>query len=271
MTVNPIDDNTAAWAAWFNGMMNAHAGEGIVSGCSISKGTGDWDIDVTSGSIFESSTESSISSGTVTITDSSGLTSGQSRVTIITADTGDALASTDGSAAADPATPDIPAGEVLLGFVVVSEGDSTAADSDIFDIPALSHAQHDAADFDGADGSDGNVLRSTGSEANWGNLDIDSPSDVSGSRALGTWEENTGSAALVVMVSVDHGTNGGGLARARGHINSSQSDNIVINWRNDGDEDAAITMIVPAGSFYKVEGATDNTINQWYEHALTTS
>lgn len=179
MTVlNQFDDNETLWALDLNALTNALGPGGIISGCSISKGTGDWDIDVTSGSIIEANTEASISSGTVTITDSSALTSGQSRVTAIHADTGDALASTDGSAASNPASPDIPASEVLLGFVIVADTDSTVADSDIFDIPALLQNKNalyqdggshelDAADLTGSSGTSGQVLESDGSAASW--------------------------------------------------------------------------------------------------------
>lgn len=140
MVLNTLDDNITFWSPYYTALENALAGDAIVSGLSISKGTGDWDIDVTSGALIESWTETSISSGTVTITDSSGLGSGESRITLIHADTGDALASTDGSAAADPDAPDLPAGEVLLGFVVVSDTDSTVADSEIVDLGAIAPA-----------------------------------------------------------------------------------------------------------------------------------
>lgn len=138
--INPIDDNQGAYAAWFNAFANAHGAGGIVSGCSISKGTGDWDIDVTSGTIIESNTEASISAGTVTLTQPSNdadMDAGESRIDLVTANTGDALSVTEGTAASNPTTPDIPSSEVLLGFVHVSNSDSTVADSDIFDVPAL--------------------------------------------------------------------------------------------------------------------------------------
>jgi len=169
--VNPASDNVTLWAAMLNAFANAHGAGGIVSECSISKGTGDWDIDVTAGTIIEANTEASITADTVTLSDASGLSAGESRVDLIHADTGDAIATTEGTGAADPVSPDIPASEVLLGFVVVSEGDSTVADSDIFDVPAL--RQNDSVlyniggshelTFAGSpygDGSDGSITRS---------------------------------------------------------------------------------------------------------------
>lgn len=138
MVINYAQGNTTIFDGDVNSMMNALGGFGIFNGCSVSKGSGDWDIDVTAGDVYiEDSGLANVSAGTVTITDSSGLASGESRITIITADTSGTLASVDGSAATNPDSPNIPTDEVLLGFVLVSDTDSTAADSDILDIPAL--------------------------------------------------------------------------------------------------------------------------------------
>lgn len=139
-TLNQFDDNEFLWAADLNAVVNAASSSGINSGCSISKGTGDWDIDVTSGEIVEDGALASISSGTVTLTQPSNdadMGSGESRIDLVHVNTSDTLATTEGTAASDPVSPDIPADEVLLGFVVVSNADGTVADSDIFDIPAI--------------------------------------------------------------------------------------------------------------------------------------
>lgn len=168
--INPIDDNSRAWAAWFNALANAHGAGGIVSGCSISKGAGDWDIDVTAGTIVESNTETSITADTVALTDPASdadMDAGESRVDLITADTTDSISVTEGTAASSPATPDIPSGEVLLGFVVIAESDATVADSDIFDVPAL--MQDDSIRYPApvyGDGSDGAITRSTSADEN---------------------------------------------------------------------------------------------------------
>lgn len=141
MVVNSPSENTTAYALQMAAAYNALNGFGIVSGCSISKGTGDWDIDVTSGTVFITGTGAvAVGSGTVTLTapgSDADMDAGESRIDLITADTGGSLAGVEGTAAADPDYPDIPTDEVLLGFVEVFNDDSTAADSTIFDVPVL--------------------------------------------------------------------------------------------------------------------------------------
>lgn len=184
MVHNTLDDNTTFWSVYYSVVENALGGWGIVSGCAISKGTGDWDIDVTSGTVFITGTgEVSVSSGTVTLTDPASdadMDAGESRIDLVTADTGGSLAAVEGTAASNPDAPDIPADEVVLGFVHIENSDSTVADSDIIDVPALlgddSVRYHDgsAAELDGADlaGDDGTVnqfLQTDGTSASWAN------------------------------------------------------------------------------------------------------
>jgi len=272
--VNQFDDNTTLWAAALNALANAHGAGGIVSGCSISKGTGDWDIDVTAGTVIEANTEASITADTVTLSDASGLSAGESRVDLIHADTGDVIATTEGTAASDPTSPDIPAGEVLLGFVVVSNGDSTVADSDIFDVPALRQNDNtllkdgnshelDAADLTGASGSDGQVLASDGSAASWSGI-TGSQSSPSGSRSSNTWYQNTTGNVLIVEA---WGTDPGGQT-VNGHSNSSQTNNIVVSHAEDAvdDRNEGVTMAVPDQNYYKVEASS---ITRWTEVELT--
>lgn len=141
MTVlNPLDDNTTLWAAFVNALANAHGAGGIINGCSISKGSGDWDIDMTAGDITEGDVMASVTSGTVTLTQPSNdadMDAGESRIDLVHVDTSDTLSTTEGTAATDPASPDIPSSTVLVGFVHVANSDSTVADSDIIDIPAF--------------------------------------------------------------------------------------------------------------------------------------
>lgn len=140
---NLLDDNTTFWSSYYNALSDALAGFDIISGCSISKGTSDWDIDVTSGTVFiiaAGGGNVSVSSGTVTLTDPASdadMDAGESRIDLITANTSGTLAAVEGTAATNPDAPDVPADEVVLGFVVIAESDSTVADSDIIDIPAL--------------------------------------------------------------------------------------------------------------------------------------
>lgn len=141
MVLNTLDDNTVFWSPYYTILENAFAGFATISGCSISKGTGNWDIDVTSGTILVTGTgEVSVSSGTVTLTapaSDADMDAGESRVDLITANSSGTLAVVEGTAASNPDTPNVPSDEVILGFVIVAESDSTASDSDIVDTPAL--------------------------------------------------------------------------------------------------------------------------------------
>lgn len=140
MTVNQTDDNQTLWAGDLNAMANALLPEAIENGCSVSKGTGDWDSDVTAGDIVIGGEDVAISSGTVTHTapaNDADMDAGESRIDLVTADATDTLAITEGTAASNPTTPDIPSGEVVLGFWHIEEGDATLADADLFDSPAL--------------------------------------------------------------------------------------------------------------------------------------
>lgn len=142
MTRNPYDDNTTLWAGELNALANAPALELVKSGCTPSKGSGDWDIDIASGTIIagQSSGEVSVSSQTVTLTNpdnDSDMDSGESRIDLVSINSSGTGNITEGSAAADPASPDIPGGEVLVARIQVADGDSTAADSDLFDSRVL--------------------------------------------------------------------------------------------------------------------------------------
>lgn len=163
MTVNIFDDNEPLWAASQNALANADAGEAIVSGCSVSKGSGDWESDVASGTVRVGGASVSVSADTVTHSDSSGLSSGESRVDLITADSAGSLSITKGTGASNPTSPDIPADEVVVGFWVIADSDSTLADSDLFDVPTLFFNQTDPIY---GDGSDGTISRSSNANEN---------------------------------------------------------------------------------------------------------
>lgn len=137
MTRNFPNDNTTYWAGTPRALLNAHNLEVVVSGCDPSKGTGDWDVDITSGSIIAGSSngEVTVSSATQDLSDpTSDMSSGQERIVIVTVNSSGNTNSVEGTAvASNPTTPDIPSGEVLIASVHVENGDSTLADSDIFD------------------------------------------------------------------------------------------------------------------------------------------
>lgn len=141
MVINLVNNGSTIWDTYTNVQLNALAGFGILNGCAISKGTGDWDIDVTAGTVFIDGTGGvSVSAGTVTLTDPANdadMDAGESRIDLITADTSGTLAAVEGTAGTTPDSPDIPSDEVVLGFVVIAESHSTVASSDIIDIPVL--------------------------------------------------------------------------------------------------------------------------------------
>lgn len=143
MSLNTFDDNEPLFAAHMNYLVNALNGDGIVSGCAISKGTGDFETDVTSGTVQINNDRFSVSADTVTHSDTSGLTSNEQRIDIITVDNTDTITVTEGTAAFNPTTPTIPTDEVLLGFWFIDETDTQLTTE--FDIPA-SQAQG-ATDF----------------------------------------------------------------------------------------------------------------------------
>jgi hypothetical protein len=101
---------------------------------------------------------------------------------------------------------------------------------------------------------------------------IQQPKDVSGSRSLGTWEQNGSGKRLKVMVTVSQGSNSD-LAEAAVHINSTNTDNRVglnrgVPAANGDSGQAMVTFEVPAGYYYKVSGKTGNGILEWREQVL---
>lgn len=136
MTRNPYDDNTTLWAASLNTIHNGVQQELIESGATPSKGSNDWDTDIASGDVFVNGTEASVSSQTVTHTqpgNDADMGSGDSRIDLVTINDSGTAAITEGSAAADPASPDIPANEVCVAQWHIANGDSTLADADLTD------------------------------------------------------------------------------------------------------------------------------------------
>jgi streptogramin lyase len=161
MSRNPTDDNTALWSATLNAFASRQAGLAILSGCTVSKGTGDFDSDVSSGTVWLNGARVSVSSATLTHTDTSNMSSGETRVDLISADSNGAVSITKGTAAMDPAAPGIPTDEVLLGYWQIAGDDASLASSDLFDIPDLAISVEDLTSA----GSDGDmpVVQSDGS------------------------------------------------------------------------------------------------------------
>lgn len=137
MTLNNFQDGEAIHAPGLNAIVNAHEREAILSGCTPSKGSGNWDVDVTSGRVIVNGTEASVSAGTVSLTapgSDADLDSGEARVDLVTADNTGTLSATEGTASSGdkkPISPDIPAGEVLIAAVFVDADASSLTSSDI--------------------------------------------------------------------------------------------------------------------------------------------
>lgn len=138
MTRNPQSDGAFVHAALVNAILNGHDTEGIVSGCTPSVGSGDWDVDVASGTVV-SDGEASVSAQTASLTAPSNdadLDSGEARADLVTLDSSGTVQVQEGTAASgnkEPVAPDIPNGQVLVAFVFV-DGDATSlSSSDVFD------------------------------------------------------------------------------------------------------------------------------------------
>jgi hypothetical protein len=142
MTRNPTSDGENLLAPFLNGGANAPNLELVKSGCTPSKGTGDWDVDIASGTIIagQSTGEVSVSATTKTLTapgSDADLDSGKFRVDVISVDSTGTVNVAEGTAASKPISPDIPSGEVLLAAVVVDGSASSLSSSDINDYRVL--------------------------------------------------------------------------------------------------------------------------------------
>lgn len=255
MTRNPAKDNEQLSAAYFSADSNALDREAIIDGAAPSAGAGSWDVDIASGRVLVNGTKASIGSQTVTISDASALTSGETRVDLITVDNTGTASATAGTAAADPVAPDIPSGEVLIAVAIVQDGDSSLVGDSIKDYRAL--LELDAEDLSGEAGTSGQVLTTDGTDGSWSTPTTDAtvPTDVSGSRALDTWYQNTQGTAIVVYV-LPNGT-------YTIDVNSSQSANQIVTT-----DDSFATFVVGDQDYYRVNGVGASGIDSWTEHDL---
>lgn len=123
MTRNPVQDGEDFSATYWSSIYNAHAAEAVITGCVPSKGSGDWDVDVTAGEALVQNSVVDVSAGTVTLSASAT----DDRVDIVTVDDSGTLAATEGTADATPEAPAIPSGEVLIATVLVEGGGGSLA------------------------------------------------------------------------------------------------------------------------------------------------
>lgn len=144
MTRNPYADGDFTHAPGLSAITNAHDGERIVSGCTPSKGSGDYDVDVASGTVSAGYRNvASVSATTKSLTTPSNdadLDSGEARVDIVHVDSTGTVNVTEGTAASGSKkaiAPDIPSGEVLVAAVFVDADASSLSSSDIYDYRQL--------------------------------------------------------------------------------------------------------------------------------------
>lgn len=168
MTVNPWGAGEPLPVSLIRAIANAPGGYGVISGCGLTKGTGDWAVDVASGTALVNDSTVAVSSGTETLTDPASdadLDSGEFRVDLLSVDSGATVSVTEGTAGAKPTEEDIPAGETLLGYVLVSGDASALTSGDIYSwgIPVTAPPKQDPI-F--GDGSDGSITRSANANEN---------------------------------------------------------------------------------------------------------
>lgn len=135
MVRNGFDDNRPLWAVELNALQSAPGSFGVVDGCTPTEGTGTWDVDVAPGTVRVDGTgDVSVSGQTVDLADpTGGMNAGETRVVLVTVDATGTASDTAGAAATNPASPDIPANEVLVAVVVVAAADASISDSDLYD------------------------------------------------------------------------------------------------------------------------------------------
>lgn len=139
MSRNIWQDNRPLTAAVLNSLASAIGGVSTISGCTPTVGTNAWDVDVASGTVRVDGTgDVSVSSQTVDLNDpTSDLAAGESRVVLVTINDSGTASATEGTAATDPATPDIPTSEVVVAVVYVTDADANLSEADLYDIRTL--------------------------------------------------------------------------------------------------------------------------------------
>ena len=274
MTTNEWLDNMTLWAASLNGLANGTNGDAIVSGCGLTAGAGDWETDVDSGTVINANTTGSVSADTVLHTDPASdadMDTGESRIDLVVSNASDNTSIIEGTAATNPVSPDISTDDVLLGFWLIAESDSTLADSTLFDMPPLAAPDSakyqstgpdtlDAGDIGGGSGNDGEILTSDGVDASWQDSVTDStvPTDETTSRRIDTWYQNTLPNAIVVYAT-PNGT-------YTVDVNSSQSANVILD-NSTGETDKA-TFVVGIDDYYRINGVGASSVNDWAEGDL---
>lgn len=155
----------------------------------------------------------------------------------------------------DKVAPAIPTDHVALAVVGVESDVGAIGTGDIFDSRVL--FDFDIEDFSGTGGTAGQVLGTNGTDPVWVDRKTDAqvPSDVTGSRSIDTWYQNTDDRSRVVYVVPD-GT-------YSVDVNSSQTANTIL------DGAAGKTMfVVGEGDYYRVVSIGASAVDDWVEQGL---
>ena len=89
------------------------------------------------------------------------------------------------------------------------------------------------------------------------------------SKSEDIWYQNTSGSALVVMLSLSSPSYN---SKASIHVNSTESDRIIMYTQDDASSIVNVTFMVPNGNYYKVKDETSNNdefdIIDWTETSL---
>ncbi len=133
-------------------LISAYAGTSVISGCAVTaQGTPDMTVAVAAGTIVVndgSPARGTVSGGNVTITAADG---SNPRIDLIVSNASGTLSSTDGTAAAEPVYPAIPANSVVLAAIFVPASDTDIDSNQITDKRVIT-ATPVAMMADGTDG-----------------------------------------------------------------------------------------------------------------------
>jgi hypothetical protein len=240
MTRNPVGDNEAFSAVLWSAMVNAHDDEIIETGFEPSKGSGNWEVDTTGGSVWISGTKYDHTADTAFLSTADGT---DPRVDLVTVDTVPNVSVVEGTPAADPVAPDIPDGEVLIAAVFVPAGAGSISASDIHDYRVIGTPEPPVT-----------------------------YSNQLTNRSTGTWYQNTDDRPR--FVSVSYRTSGQN-ATVRAFINDVQSPDTsgatVTGFSGSNSTDGApLSFIVPQDHYYYVQetSGTFDGLDGWVEWSL---
>lgn len=169
MTLNSFDDGSPLLANGLNAILNAFNSEAVKNGVVASKGTGDYDVDFTSGEVTIGGDLVTVASDTKTLTSAAAdadLDAGEFRVDTITVDDTGTINVAEGTAAVNPVAPDIPSDEVLVSLVIVDGSASALTSADILDRRIIFSLDDLLSDPMYGDGSDGSITRASSGNEN---------------------------------------------------------------------------------------------------------